>query len=85
MGSFLGQLFRGPNGNFDFGRLAGLHIVTAFSFVYIYALIRFKSVPSPTDLGSGYALIAGGVVALIAGKDIAVAKANTIMNKGDGQ
>lgn len=76
LGSFLGAVFKGPNGCWDFGRLAGFHVITAYTFAFLYALVWLGKVPSWTDLGTGYAAVMAGSVALIAGKDIAVAKAN---------
>lgn len=74
--AFLAAVFKGPNGCWDFGRLAALHVITAYTFAFLYALVWLGKVPGWTDLGTGYAAVLAGSAALIAGKDIAVAKAN---------
>jgi hypothetical protein len=74
--SFLGGMFRGPNAQWDFGRAAGFFVITSYNAGWLYALIRLHSIPDWTNLGTGEGLMLAGVVALIAGKDIAVAKAN---------
>jgi hypothetical protein len=79
---FLAQLFKGPNGNWDFGRLAAFHVITAYTFAFLYALVWLGKVPGWTDLGAGYAAVLAGAVALIAGKDIGVAKANAAQTGG---
>jgi hypothetical protein len=86
MMSFIGQLFRGPNGNWDFGRFAAFHVITAYTFSFLYALVWLSKVPDWSNLGIGYAAVLGGAVALIAGKDLAVAKAASVStNEGEGQ
>ncbi len=73
---FLGNVFKNPSGNWDFGRFGAFHVITAFSFGWLYALIWLHKVPVWSDLGLGYGAVTGGAVALIGFKDIAVAKAN---------
>lgn len=73
---FLGNVFKNPSGNWDFGRLAAFHAITAYTLAFIYALVWLQKVPAWGDLGLGYAATMGGAAALIAGKDIGVAKAN---------
>lgn len=81
--NFFAQLFKGPNGNWDFGRFAAFHVITAYTFAFLYALIRLKSVPNWSDLGIGYGATLAGAVALIAGKDIAVAKASMTVSTSE--
>lgn len=76
LGSFLANVFKGPTGDWDFGRLAAFHVITAYTCAFLYALIWLRSVPDWASLGTGYAAVLAGAVALIAGKDIAVAKAH---------
>lgn len=82
MKAFLAAIFKGPNGCWDFGRLAAFHAITAYTAAFLYALVWLGKVPSWTDLGAGYAATMGGAVALIAGKDIAVAKATAAQDSG---
>lgn len=73
---FLSEVFSGPNGKKDFGRLVAFHVITAYTFAFLYALVWLGKVPDWSGLGIGYAACMTGAVALIAGKDMAVAKAN---------
>lgn len=82
---FLGAVFKGPNGCWDFGRLAAFHAVTSYTLAFLYALIWLGRVPTSwTDLGGGYAAVLAASAALIAGKDIAVAKASATQS-GESQ
>lgn len=83
LATFFGNLFKGPNGCWDFGRFAAFHVITAYTFAFLYALVVLKNVPDWSALGVGYAATLGGAVALIAGKDIAVAKANATSSEGE--
>lgn len=85
--SFVSDMFKGPNGRWDFGRFGAFHALTVYSFAFLYALIWLGKVPGWLDLGSGYAAVMGGAGLLIGAKDIAVAKANATADasKGDGQ
>jgi hypothetical protein len=77
-------VFRGPNGLWDFGRLAAFHVITAYTFAFLYALVWLQKVPDWSNLGIGYAAVLAGAVGLIAGKDIAVAKANATTAQSTG-
>jgi hypothetical protein len=74
--NFIAQLFKGPNGNYDLGRILGAKAGSAYTFAFLYALIKLGSVPNWSELGIGYTGVLGGIGLLIAGKDIGVAKAN---------
>jgi hypothetical protein len=75
-GNVVSGVFRGPNGNWDLGRIIGFKAGVAYPFVYVYALISKGSVPDPSAFGLGYAAVLAGIGGLIAAKDIGVAKAN---------
>lgn len=64
------------NNHWDIARFTAMWAVLSFSFAFLYALIWLQKVPDWSSLGIGYAAVLGGAVAFVAGKDIAVAKAN---------
>jgi hypothetical protein len=74
--NFIANLFKGPNGCWDLGRLIGAKAASAYTFAFLYALIVKSAVPDWSALGMGYTGVLGGVGLLIGIKDIAVAKAN---------
>lgn len=64
------------NNHWDIARLCALWAVLSYSGAFLYALIALKKVPDWSSLGVGYAAVLAGAVAFVAGKDVAVAKAN---------
>lgn len=73
----LRDLFAGiENKHWDIARFTAMWAVLSYSFAFLYALIWLQKVPDWSALGIGYAAVLGGAVAFVAGKDIAVAKAN---------
>ena len=76
--AFVSDLFKNVgNKHWDLARLGGFWAIFSFSFAFLYALLWLKQVPDWSDLGTGYGLVMTGVVTLIAGKDLARAKAET--------
>lgn len=74
--SFIAQLFRGPNGNYDLGRLLGAKSVSAYTACFLWSVLKIGAVPDWSSLGVGYAAVMAGAGALICAKDLGVAKAN---------
>lgn len=74
--NLIAQLFKGPNGNYDLGRIIGAKAGSAYTFAFLYALIVKDAVPDWAALGMGYTGVLGGIGILIGIKDIGVAKAN---------
>lgn len=72
----LGNIFKGPTGNWDLGRIVGFKAGFAYPFVYIYGVVAKGAIPEPSAFGLGYAAVLGGIGLLIGAKDIAVSKAN---------
>jgi hypothetical protein len=77
MKSFFSQMFRGPNGNWDIGRIMGAKSLSAYSAAFLWSIFKLHQVPDWASLGTGYAMVMAGAGALIGLKDIAVAKATT--------
>jgi hypothetical protein len=77
--SFL-SIFKSSTGNYDMGRILAFKCVTAFSAAFLWSVFRLQAVPNWTELGGGYALVMGGAMAFIAGKEVAIAKAGSITN-----
>jgi hypothetical protein len=71
------------NNHWDIARATAMWAVFSYSFAFLYALIRLEKVPDWSALGVGYAAVLGGAVAFVAGKDIAVAKANATTTKAE--
>jgi hypothetical protein len=71
------------NNHWDIARATAMWAVFSYSFAFLYALIRLEKVPDWSALGIGYAAVLGGAVAFVAGKDIAVAKANATTTKAE--
>lgn len=74
------SIFKSSTGNYDMGRILGFKCVSCFSAAFLYAVFRLHQVPNWTELGGGYALVMGGAMAFIAGKEVAIAKAGSITN-----
>jgi hypothetical protein len=83
MSQFLSDIFKGPNGRWDFGRFAAFHSLTAYTLSFLYALFVLSKVPEWNNLGIGYAAVMGGAGLLIGVKDVAVAKANATTASGE--
>jgi hypothetical protein len=75
--NLLRDLFQGiGNSHWDIARMTAMWAVLSYSFAFLYALIWLQKVPDWSSLGIGYASVLAGAVAFVAGKDMAVAKAN---------
>lgn len=75
----LTDIFRGPlNVSFDLMRIGGASALVIYPFPYIWNVVAHGVVPEPSTFGTGYALVITAVAAAIGGKDIAVAKANSV-------
>lgn len=72
------SIFESSTGKPDMGRILAFKCVTCFSVAFLYAVFKLHIVPNWTELGGGYALVMGGAMAFIAGKEIAIAKAGSI-------
>jgi hypothetical protein len=71
------NLFKGPGNNgFDLARIIGASASVTYPFPFIWNVIAHGAVPEPSAFGTGYAAVLVAVGALIAAKDIGVAKAN---------
>jgi hypothetical protein len=72
---FVRDLFMGPgNKNWDLARILGAKAFFAFTFAFLFALIRHGSVPDWSALGVGYTGVLGGIAMLIMGKDYSTLK-----------
>lgn len=76
MKNFIANVFKGPTGNWDLGRIMGFKSITAFNLSFLYSVFRLHSVPDWSSLGVGLAAVMAGAGALIGMKDLGVAKAN---------
>lgn len=74
--SVVSQLFRGPNGNWDLGRVIGAKAAVIFPFPFVYAVIHKGTIPDPAAWGTGYAAVLLAIGGMIGIKDYSVAKAN---------
>ncbi len=70
------------NTHWDIARMTALWAVLSYSFAFLYALIWLQKVPDWSALGVGYAAVLAGAVTFVAGKDIAIAKANSVTQEG---
>lgn len=71
------NLLRGPgNGGIDLARIIGASAGVLYPFPFIWNVISKGVVPDPSAFGVGYAAVLAAIGALIATKDIGVAKAN---------
>lgn len=78
MKAILANVFKGPNGNWDLGRIMGAKCISLYSFGFLWAEIRLHQTIDWASLGMGYTAVIGGSAILIGVKDIAVAKANAV-------
>lgn len=73
----LSDIFRGPaNVSFDLARIIGASAGVLYPFPFIWNVVAKGVVPDPSAFGVGYAAVLAAIGALIAAKDIGVAKAN---------
>lgn len=72
------SIFKSSSGNYDMGRILAFKCVTCFSAAFLWSVFKLGDTPNWTELGGGYALVMGGAMAFIAGKEVAIAKAGAI-------
>lgn len=71
------NLFKGPGNNgFDLARIIGGSAGILYPFPFLWDVVAKGVVPDPSAFGVGYAAVLAAIGALIATKDIGVAKAN---------
>jgi hypothetical protein len=73
------NLLRGPgNVSLDLARIIGASAGILYPFPFIWNAIAHGVIPDPSAFGVGYAAVLAAIGALIAAKDIGVAKANSM-------
>jgi hypothetical protein len=72
------SMFRSSTGNPDVSRILGCIVVCTYQFTVLWSIIKLGKVPDWSALGTGDGLMLAGVAAFIAGKELAIAKANAI-------
>lgn len=76
MKKFLSDLFKGPNNDYwDLARIMSAWAILSFTFSFLWALLRLKSVPDWASLGTGFGAVLLGAGAYIGIKDFSRAKA----------
>jgi hypothetical protein len=60
------------------GRILSFKVITIFSVTFAWSVFHNHQVINWTEAGAGFAAVMAGCVAFIAGKEVAIGKANVL-------